>query len=165
MSNTNYILAGAGLLLITFAVACLHVYLRMKELKTLDLDEEERKKVKDLARNPYLDRGFDILVFFLFVSAAQLIILRLQGGCPLKSAYPRIIFFSGLSLIPLALSFVWNALPWGRKGDIDDELIKLGKIQPTKEYRLYRIMSRPWLGVFYWLFYAWAAVCVYLNVA
>jgi hypothetical protein len=136
----------------------------MRRLRSINLDETDKKKVKDFTRNPYLDRGFDILVFFLFVSAAQLIILRLKGSCPLTTTYPRIVFFAGLSLIPLMLSFVWNALPWGHKGDIDAELVKIGKIQSTRNYRLNRILSRPWLGVFYWLFYIWAAVCVYLSV-
>jgi len=164
MNTLTYIAVGAGILIITFVIACIHVNLRIKAIKTLNLDEEEQKKVKDLSRNPYLDRGFDILVLFLFVAAAQLIIIRLKGGCPLRTVYPRLIYFAGLSLIPIAASYLWNIGPWGREGDIDAELVKLGKIESTKSYRLYRILSRPWLGVFYWLFYVWAAVCVYLSI-
>jgi len=160
------LLIAAGILLFVLGLSLADLNLRRRHYAELDLTLKEAKKIGARGAGGYLDRVFDVVFVLLLATLVQVPLGNyLKGACPLRISYYRIVFIGALSIIPFGLGYLWNVLPAGRTGAIEADLARIGKQKKTKAARLHHILWRPWVGLFYIVYYLWAAVLIYLSLA
>ncbi len=156
---------GVAVILVVFGLALLDMRFAMKEYARLGFADEELEKMNARGSKAYWQRIVDILFFLLLAFLVQSFATRFgQNTCPLTTSYPRILLYSALSLAPFGAGYVWTLLPPGRRGMLDAVLAKLEKAEQTRASRLHTLLWRPWLGVFYFIYYLIVLFSVYLAI-
>ena len=159
------LIPASAVILAVFGLALLDLRNAIGEYARLGIADEELVKMNARGSKAYWQRIADIIFFLLVAVLVQSFAIRFNAAPnALATVYPRIIFYSALSLAPFGLGYIWTLLPAGRRGMIDAVLARLGKSEETRASRLHLLLWRPWRGVFYFIYYLMVLFSVYLSI-
>ncbi len=147
--------------LVVFGISVWEFFVRKAGLQAYKFTAEDIKKAKVQG---VIDRGFDLLFCVFLIAAAQILIVRINGGaCPLRSSFGKLVLKGTVAIIPVALGYLWMLLPLGRQGALEAALSKTAKAAPSKLSRLHNLLWYPWLGVVYIAVYILGGIFVFFS--
>jgi len=158
-------LFGGIILAIVLSLGLVELAIRKKRYASVNLTDEELRKLGAFGFRSYADRVFDILFFVLLAFFLIFVVGRfVSSACPLNTLWAKMFFYASVTIIPVGIGYAWNLTPPGGKWLVDAALNKLGRGEKTQGTRLYLLFWRPWTGIFYIAFYVMTVLAVFLSV-